>query len=97
MSGISFSAVTAISKSWNLILSLFETEIQKDGLQVGSADYELIQEKGEAFFKLVFDLSLSLAIVQALAFVSSLILGCIVYRDTRTSNIDTSQRTKGHV
>jgi len=34
MSGLNFSGVAFISKSWNLLLSLFGTEIQKDGVQL---------------------------------------------------------------
>lgn len=71
--------------------------IQKDGVQVGSAEYEFMQEKGKAFFGLVYDLALSLAIVQALAFVSSIILGFIVYRDKRISDIDASKQKSGQV
>lgn len=97
MSGFSFSGAAFISKSWNLLLSLFGTEIQKDEVQVGSAEYEFMQEKGKAFFGAVYDLALSLAIVQALAFVSSLILGFIVYRDTPISDIDPSKQKSGQV
>lgn len=77
--GLNIATAVSLANNWDNLLSQTEVEIQKQGKTLDSPEYLMIRETVSTLFSAFYGIAVAMAVIQALAFLASLLLSYIVY------------------
>ncbi len=91
--GLNIATAVALANNWDNLLSQSEIEIRRQGKTTDSPEFQMIRETVSTLFGAVYGVAVAMAVIQAIAFLTSLLLSYIVY--VIRNPVDALKRTVG--
>lgn len=79
--GMNMFGAIQVTQNWDLIRSHSENKIQNEDVKKESPQYEVISKAARSPLNTAFEILIVMIIVQAVAFISSMLISYVVYID----------------